>query len=294
LVLGQGNEALKDGPASLGHLADEVEHAAAQGAPTPGSELGFRPPQQGFEGGEVMVFAQRRLEVADLLEKPFWKGLEGTFQGLDGVAQLLDPHPGLVEGCWILQNGKAGKAAEGGLGPGLQTGPGRFLKRDRLEGIRQSWNLQQFAKIGQPKPCQFLGHGAPGFGTTPVHLFQEVLKDRGLGRGVGLRKTDLKILGVDIEFPGQAQGVHQSLQGAPLAPVSGVGLGIHQIEHGAQAPGGHANLVEQFYVLPPAILGQQFLEPGQPDLEGPVEQDRQLGWMHPMSLDTIRYGEKLA
>ena len=39
-------------------------------------------------------------------------------------------------------------------------------------------------------------------------------------------------------------------------------------------------------------LAQQLLQARQPHLEGAVEQDRQVGWMHPMILDARRESEK--
>ena len=97
---------------------------------------------------------------------------------------------------------------------------------------------------------------------------------------------------MDIEFPGQAQDVHQALQRSPLALVARIDLRIHQVQHGAQAPGRHPDLVQLLHVLSPVRLAEQLLQARQAHLEGAVEQDRQVGWMHPMILDARRESEK--
>jgi hypothetical protein len=42
------------------------------------------------------------------------------------------------------------------------------------------------------------------------------------------------------------------------------------------------------------VLGQQLLKARQADLEGAVQQDRQVSWVHPSILDAIFKGEKMA
>jgi len=75
--------------------------------------------------------------------------------------------------------------------------------------------------------------------------------------------------------------------------VAGVDLGIHQIQHGSQAAGRDADLVQLLVVLGPVRGGQQLLQTRQPDLEGAMKQDRQFGWVHQMILSVFRKSEKL-
>jgi hypothetical protein len=52
--------------------------------------------------------------------------------------------------------------------------------------------------------------------------------------------------------------------------------------------------MELLSVFSPELLGEQFLQARQTNLEGVVQEYRQFGWMHPMILDAIESGEKLA
>jgi hypothetical protein len=92
---------------------------------------------------------------------------------------------------------------------------------------------------------------------------------------------------MDVQFARQAQDVYQALQGPALALVAWIGFRVHQIEHGTQAAGGYPHLVELLIVFDPVVLVEQLLEVRQADLEGPMEKDRQFGWVHPMILGAV-------
>ncbi len=92
---------------------------------------------------------------------------------------------------------------------------------------------------------------------------------------------------MDVQFAGQPKDVHQTLQCAAVAFVSRVDLRVHQVEHGAEPTGGHADLMELLSVFRPEVLLQQFPQARQADLKGAVKQDRQFSWMHPLILGVV-------
>ena len=158
----------------------------------------------------------------------------------------------------------------------------------------QGGHFQQAAQFAQFQVFQLAVHGATGFGPAPLQVLQQVFQDRSLGQGASLLVSCFQVFGVDIQLARQTQGIHQILQHPALALVAGVGLGIHQIQHGPQAPGRNPHLVELLWILHPGLLRQQFLETRQADLEGAVQQDRQVGWVHLMIVDAIWKSEKMA
>ena len=99
---------------------------------------------------------------------------------------------------------------------------------------------------------------------------------------------------MDVELAGQAQGVHQPLEGPTLALVARIDLGVHQVQHGPEPAGRDADLVQLLLVLGPVRGVQQLLQARQPNLEGAMKQDRQFGWVHQMILSVFRKSEKLA
>ena len=72
-----------------------------------------------------------------------------------------------------------------------------------------------------------------------------------------------------------------------------IDVGVHQVEHGAEPTGGHADLMELFRVFSPEVLLEQLLQARQTDLKGAMKQDRQFGRVHPMILDATSESEKL-
>ena len=274
--------------AALGHIAQEVEHSGAEGGPLPSPELGLRIPKQGFEGRQVMVLAQGGLEGAQVVQHGFGRCGKGAFQGFDGVAQLLDPDPRLVQRRGVLVGGQRSQFSQGGRRTGFQAGPGGFLERGGLEGPLKRGHLQEAVEVRQRQLVQRLVHGAAGLGAAAVHLFLQVLEDGGLGGRVDVEVAGSQKRGMDIQLPGQAEGVHQPLQGPALPLVARVIAGIHQVQHSPQAARRDAHLVELLHILGPRTGLEQVLQTRQADLEGAMKQDRQLRWMHQTILDTVR------
>ena len=151
---------------------------------------------------------------------------------------------------WAARAARSPRAA---CGTGLEAGPGGFLERGVLEGRRQAGHVQEPARSGRRSSLQLLVHGAAGLGPGPVHALQQVFQHGALAGSGGRPAVLLQAGGMDIELPRQAEDVHEPLQGPPLGLVAGVGLGVHQVQHGAEAPGGDAHLVQRFLRPRPSL-----------------------------------------
>jgi hypothetical protein len=145
----------------------------------------LRLPEQGFKCGQIVMFSKNGLQISQVLQNPFRRFRKGAFQRLDGVPQLFDFDPGLVEGGWVFVRGQGSQVAECQGNGGLQADPGGLLRRYGLEWVLQGGDVEEAAKIRQMQAVEFFLHGAPGLGAASVHLFQDVLEDGSLDGRTG-------------------------------------------------------------------------------------------------------------